>query len=510
MTVTPEATLLDLSTQLKNPGPRGLQLLTERSHSSATVAASAITSCRLNIIGQHCVVRDTNRIESVFLHNNVTIHGASSVRKTVLLPHSTIDHGSVVHDSFLQWHAKVSGHSTVSNCLVMEHTSVGPLSTVAASILSPDVHVSAGEVHASWIGPNTSAHHQSLLIGVIWPVGRGNVGYGANVGSNHTGRLPDQECAAGEGVFWGLSCVIKLPVDLSMAPYSIVAAGVQLGPMRCTLPFSLLVTADNGATTILPGWVWKHSPYTIVRSEAKFATRRQAQRHFSATGWKILRPHIVELCRKARESLAALSASSGNAVHFMGHCTLTEKARLFGIQAYSSLIQLFALRGLLADLQRNKRVLVAAKDDHLDYLFKDLLGLGDDMETYAVDPAIVQWPAFPWETDQSDAAARTWWSYQKSLLWQEFPKDKGTTWEEWTRAALHRLVQLEAAHVESIYECKRRDDERGSSIVPGYAGSHVAANDDPVIASARAVLRHTSDEVARLVAILSLSKTSKL
>lgn len=56
------------------------------------------------------------------------------------------------------------------------------------SILGPDSGVGAGECHHSLVGPFVGFHHQALLIAAIWPLGRGNVGYGANVGSNHTSR----------------------------------------------------------------------------------------------------------------------------------------------------------------------------------------------------------------------------------------------------------------------------------------------------------------------------------
>ena len=45
-----------------------------------------------------------------------------------------------------------------------------------------------GECLHCLVGPFVGFHHQSLLIATIWPLGRGNVGYGANVGSNHTSR----------------------------------------------------------------------------------------------------------------------------------------------------------------------------------------------------------------------------------------------------------------------------------------------------------------------------------
>ena len=64
----------------------------------------------------------------------------------------------------------------------------------------------------------------------LWFEGKGNIGYGANIGSNHTGRLPDQECIPGEGIFFGLGCNVKYPCNLRRSPYSIVASGITLLP----------------------------------------------------------------------------------------------------------------------------------------------------------------------------------------------------------------------------------------------------------------------------------------
>ena len=73
-------------------------------------------------------------------------------------------------------------------------------------------------------------HSLPLLLLAIWFEGKGNIGYGANIGSNHTGRLPDQESIPGEGVFFGLGCSIKYPCNLRNAPYSIIASGVVTLP----------------------------------------------------------------------------------------------------------------------------------------------------------------------------------------------------------------------------------------------------------------------------------------
>ena len=50
----------------------------------------------------------------------------------------------------------------------------------------------------SLVGPFVAFHHQALLIAAYWPEGKGNIAYGANVGSNHTGKAPDQEIRPGE------------------------------------------------------------------------------------------------------------------------------------------------------------------------------------------------------------------------------------------------------------------------------------------------------------------------
>ena len=76
---------------------------------------------------------------------------------------------------------------------------MGPHLFTANAISGPDSHASGGEVHCKVFGPNANSHHQSLFIGILWTLGRGNVGYGSNVGSNHTGRIPYQETSVYEG-----------------------------------------------------------------------------------------------------------------------------------------------------------------------------------------------------------------------------------------------------------------------------------------------------------------------
>lgn len=431
------------------------------------------TTTDWNLLGEGCVVRDTPTIRTVCLASNSRIEGATSVENAVLLPTARVTNGASVSNVLLQWEASVSNHSTVTDALLMEHAHAGPQSVVAESVLGPDVHVSAGEIHASVMGPNTNAHHQSLVIGVLWPLGRGNVGYGANVGSNHTGRIPDQETTAGEGIFWGLSTVIKFPIDLSYAPYSIVAAGTVMVPQRITMPFSLLVE-QQGETQIIPGWVLHYSPFTITRSEAKYAKRRKAVRHKHYTGWKIIRPDIVDMCWAARAALDQAGSVDGDRsnqhIDGIGQATLSEKGRTTGMLAYTQCIQRYALQGLLEWMQATQ------PESSIASAIQQELENAQPIVPLVLDK--VAWPPLPWAQDGSI------WDHQKSLLASEFPL-AGTDPTEWICQQLQLLVSLEKQYATRVVTCKQRDDKRGVAIVPGYSDSHVAAEDDSVVVSVR-------------------------
>jgi hypothetical protein len=336
------------------------------------------------------------------------------------------------------------------------------------------------------------------VIGVLWPMGRGNVGYGANVGSNHTGRIPDQETSAGEGTFWGLSCVIKFPVDLTCAPYSIVAAGTTLEPQRVCMPFSLIVGQPAG-NEIIPGWVLQSSPYTLARSEKKFATRRKAKRHHFYTGWKIYRPKIIDMCRWARKELEA-GASNGGKVKGLGGNKLTDRARDVGIKAYRDCLQRYALQGLLEWILRTAEN--GSKGVDVNAIHYELLGKEPVPLPLQNPSEKVEWPSFPWDQEFSD------WEYQRSLLLEEFPVDANVS--KWLENLLQSLVTLEKDFSRRIHKCKSRDDSRGETTIPGYAQAHVLADRDPVIVEARKRADVVEAAVSRILGKLSPAARCRL
>ena len=528
ITENPAVDVLSVSVGAESGGGRVLQLHPESTmmHIGQQIGGSSsrtapneddseqiIHSAHFNMIGSYCIVRDTPTVRGVYLHSKSSIIAATSVEQVLLFPGSKISNACTVRNAILQWDCTITDHSYVLDVFFMEQAMAGPQSTVTNSVLGPDVHISCGEVHASVLGPNTNAHHQSLVIATLWLCGRGNVGYGSNVGSNHTGRIPDQECCAGEGIFWGLSCVIKFPVDLTFSPYSIVAAGTTMVPQRCTMPFSLIMNTttttgrmNRSGTEIVPGWVLLHSPYTVVRSEQKFAQRRKAKRHMNYTGWKIIRPDIVNQCYVARQHLLGVTTAKGNAddviyserdIPGVGANQMTEKGRLIGIQAYSELIQQFALQGLYTFLVEACKTCTDASLLHI--LTKEFRS--SDVSTASVvdESKAVGWPMFPWD----DCGTSLLWQSQRVTLLREYPKSKDENIGEWTMNLLGKFITIEKKFSERVRQCKQRDDSRGAATIPGYEESHVLVDQDAVVISVEYEIEQRKQDVKKLLQKIS-------
>jgi len=512
--VTPESTLVDICASM----------LISNAGKLCQISAKA-KPLLMNIINGKLHYAST--VSNLYLAPSAIIESCPSISNCILLPHASI-RNSTATASYLQWKCSISDNSTVSNVIIMECSAIGPHSVVVSTILGPDSHVSCGEVHCSLIGPNTNSHHQSLLISALWPMGRGNVGYGSNIGSNHTGRIPDQECTIGEGIFWGLGCVIKFPVDLSRAFYSVVAAGVHLPPQRVSMPFCLIMeggssssshnTEMSGRNELVPGWILKSSPYTIVRSEEKFKNRRNARRHDFYCGWKIIRPGIVDSCVEARDLLrkvgkemeqaeaSKIDEKCANQVYTeallpqLGSNYMTERGRKVGIDAYTDLIQRYILKGLLEQvisLQTSGKV---KSRYELKYRLEALLQkpLNNELTTIASHDK-ASWPLMPWDEELNGLDI---WDHQRSILLLEFPSiavGSKASMIAIIKLLLEKLKSLEQSHAAQVYKSKRRDDIRGTSVIPNYRVAHTMAEDDSVVKLTNARTKDTIEKITEIL-----------
>jgi hypothetical protein len=517
LVLTAESTMIDVTQQLVQACD-GMKITNDGdddddNDDDDTSTELSSRSLTFNVLSSGSMIRDTATVQNVYLYRSSLIEAACSVINATLLPDAQITNSSTVSNVLMQWKATITDNSKINNVLMMEHSHCGPSSIMESTVMGPDTHASAGEVHASIIGPQTNAHHQSLLIGVLWPLGRGNVAYGANVGSNHTGRLPDQESTVGEGIFWGLNCIIKFPIDCSLSPYSMIAAGTKLSPQRICMPFSLIVESSVNYPTqqqkqwndIIPGWVIQHSPYTLIRNDKKYITRRKASRHAFYTGWSIFRPSTIERCRVARSILQSSIKNSLplQYVSGIGECRLTIRARDVGIRAYEDCIHLYALQGLMSWLDNtcNKKQHTTNNFDMSSFLFRAVQDEFMTKQTTSIifsvlSSTAVEWPSVPWDVNDS---SNNEWEYQRNILLEEFPNKEMMYDVAWLRLLLEKLQNLENNFAERVAKSKRRDDTRGAATIPGYAGNHVAAELDSVIIDAKKKAEETEQFVQKFL-----------
>jgi hypothetical protein len=409
------------------------------------------------VIGPGAIVMNTRRLVSSLVGPGAVIHNATCVARSAIVSTEEqavyVGDGVCLRDSVAQWNVRLDSGALVDNSLLCESAKVQRQAKVSGSLIGPNTEVEQGEITASLVGPFVGFHHQALLIAASWPAGKGNIGHGAKIGSNHTGRAPDQEFRGGEGVFFGLGTMIKFPFDCSGSPYSIFAAGVVCPPQKLSFPFSLIKFSDSSENAefssqrvlrgneILPGWVLQHNAYALKRAEKKFRERDRTLR--AQINSAILRPDIVDAMRDA---LQRLTVAGGQASYTAGDLpglggnVLTEKSRLGAISTYGNWIDYYALEGLR--LQLLERSLPAEAPEAAA-----LLQIVSDEES---------------------------WEHQRQILIErqlvcEIP------------VLLEQLVRLAKGIAEGVERSRERDERRGQEIMPDYTQTHRPVADDPVV-----------------------------
>jgi len=451
------------------------------SKSSAAMFSEFISAykeaCTLDhgFIDSRCIIRDTISIRDSFIGEGAMIDCAAEISGSALL--STRDEpvkagsGAVVRDSIIQYGCSMDSGAHIDSSLLMEHSKAEKKCLISSSIIGPNSSIGEGEITSAIAGPFTAAHHQSLLIACIWPSGRGNIGYGANVGSNHTSRQPDQELIPGEGMFLGLGCSIKYPADFSRSPYSVISTAVVTLPQRMEFPFSLInqpmslhETVPAMYNELKPGWMLSENLYTLVRNEIKFRERNSARR--DSFDFNMLRPETTDLMVTAR---ARLRQATGRDIFTDQHIPgagknfITADSVRKGMESYDFFIKYYALR-----MYAKRAGMLIAKGNRLS---RELI-LEDDHET-------------------------RWWQHAKGVLKSEGLMDK----EVWANMEL--FIDITGEIYTKTLNSRRRDYERGSAIIEDYAIYHQLPENDPVIQD----LRHRTEiEINRAEQIIRMIK----
>ena len=419
----------------------------------AEFVKSYMESCSVpfGIVCRGGVIRHTPRVEDVYVGESAVIDGATAVQNVTLLStreeRTGIRSGAYVRNSCIQYGCDVTTMAIVDDSVLTEHSHVERHGKVTQSIIGPNTGVAEGEVTASLIGPFVGFHHQAMLIAALWPEGKGNVGYGANVGSNHTSKAPDQEIWCGEGFFFGLGVNVKFPADYTDAPYGLIATAVDTLPQKVEFPFALInkpFRAIEGMppayNEIFPAWVLSDNLYTVLRNEGKYKKRNKARR--TEFVFDVFRRDIVEKMMNARDWLKGVEKVkeyyTEKEIPGLGKNFIMEESRTKGIDTYDLFIEYFVLEGL-AD-----RV-------------AELLGGGEKERVTSIYEEESGYPE---------------WEYRRALLNSEGYAGRSVS------ENLERLGDIHERIARDTQRSKERDDIRGKKIISDYLEANTQAPDD--------------------------------
>jgi hypothetical protein len=371
---------------------------------------------------------------------------------------------------------------------------------VSTSIVASGTVIAEAEVSHALVGPFVGLHHHSLLIAAMWPQGKGNIAYGANVGSNHTGKLPDQEILPGEGVFFGLGVSIKFPSNFEESPYSLIASGVITLPQRVCMPFALINQQGSGVLAIpgftpaineiIPAWMLSANIYAVYRNQQKFreraavladsllATPMPGSCPADIPEWNILnRVDIVCQLQRALTDLRAAKApmhslggkpvDSGSAwpgtavfvekqVAGIGKNYMTEHSRQSAMKTYDRYIRMYALCCLFTAVTEHE-VWNSSKTRGWSYCIQEH-GWNTAREQEILPAAVIHRTADKGFIDIADVRCKAFWA---PMLLQYIS-----------------MLQEDAA---MAADSKLRDTERGRLIIPDYDLVHGTPESDPTL-----------------------------
>lgn len=317
------------------------------------------TALPFSIVGKGAVICNTNIIRNSWIGAHARIEGAEKIRNSVVL--SSLEMPSHVYDSVILENSNVQMGVTihtgaeVQGSVIMNRTKVACKAIVKSSIVAPCCHIEEGEVNSSYVGPLTQMHHHSLLIAALWPEGCGNLGYGANVGSNHTGRMPDQEVMPGQGMFFGLGVNIKFPANYREAPFTLIATGVTTLPQRLKFPFSLVRPGDPQMVgvaprlnEIVPGWNYACNAYALDRNQYKYALRGKG--YVPTSFFNIFSPDVLRLVCDAYQRLQVSrirDVYTKDDIDGLGENFLRERVRQQALHTYQEYMERFVLEAVI-------------------------------------------------------------------------------------------------------------------------------------------------------------------
>ena len=389
-------------------------------------------------IGSGAVLSNVGVVRNSWIGPHARIEGASKIRASIIL--SSLEETTGIYDSVIleksmvQESCMLHSSAQVKNSLILKKAKIGKMALVTSSIISNCCHIEEAEVSCSFVGPLTQLHHHSLLISALWPKGCGNLGYGANVGSNHTGRKPDQEIHPGQGTFFGLGVNVKFPANFKDSPFLMIASGVTTSPQLLQMPFALIRSGSpekyglsSELNEIVPGWGYAKNAFAISRNLHKYAQRGKNfvvpdfYSLYSTSNVRAVYSAMLKL-----QELPVQEIYTAKDLAALGSNYMREPVRQFALLSYRHYLERFFLESILKAIESDSSLVVLSPKE----ILRTLPG-----EFFKEKIPYLEWPSTVPE-------------------------------------ALKRLRLLSKQWYENILAGEERDKERGRQIFEDYDDSH--------------------------------------
>eukprot|EP00041_Stephanoeca_diplocostata_P035440 m.1249422 g.1249422 ORF g.1249422 m.1249422 type:complete len:690 (-) comp24701_c0_seq43:2236-4305(-) len=497
--------------------------------------------CAYTVLDEKAQLLGCTRIEDAYIGHGAVIESSTIVQSTLLsmaaVEETTRVANSHVEDSLVHANCRIHTSAVVERSVMLPGSRVERHGMLLGSVLGTHSGVEEGEVSSSLVGPFVGFHHQALLVAAFWPEGRGNIGYGANVGSNHTGKLNDQEIWPGEGVFYGLGCNIKFPTNMTESPYTLIATGVTTLPQKVSMPFSLINSAGEsihgvapGLNEIFPGWVLSDNMYTVVRNSLKY-TRRQSsptrvdcdalypQYLTDVLRWDTIKMMVAARARLTRlfpdgdRSLVAGSTrlpprmdSNGDRVYLdgdigggigIGKNYLRESSRKRGIKAFTFYIKYWALQTLFRAASSPEFSL-----PQITTLLHDFLRCGGDVSSPPATASLTKVYSSSGMHEGATPCAPSL-HYALHLIAAEGMCPSELSTSDAMLTLLARFADSTHVVAADIRTAKSKDYKRGVKVIPDYRNVHPPVEDDVVV-------RHAHDEAVRVTAAVASMRNARM
>lgn len=411
----------------------------------------------------------------------------------------SIDDNTEMINCILHSQCKTFSKAILNNVYMFEYSAVSEFARVHNTILGPDASIAGGECHNSLVGPFLGFHHQSLLIATIWPHGRGNIAYGAKIGANHSGRVNDQECFMGEGVFVGLGTSIKFPFNCIASPYSIIVPDSSCVSQVIKFPFSLISNNESESmypyhNLIKPGWLLWGNAYFIERSAMKFVNRRKAKCHM--TDYPIYRPYIIDMIKEALKILNDAVLTQPHLLFFVfDKAIASAKDVMKSREEYLKCLKRYALQIFVNNVIHNL-------DDSKYFINFEL----NEEDSWISDSLIA---SLQKDIKFSFHKKRCFSQHQLNLLYDLYPSlvidlnNERNTLKIDSSVLYHLLIELYSLEKEvaSNVQCSRdKDGQKADEIIPDYneVNSFVRKGTDDVIQHALNRIAHVKSIISRL------------